>query len=94
MKMGVHADELAASLSSADRAYVYRAPGLGWDINGSLAANTAVQVVADMEDLIQTVVHDTRPGDHIVIMSNGDFGHIHDRIADRLTLLAGESGVN
>jgi hypothetical protein len=27
-------------------------------------------------------------------MSNGDFGHIHDRIADRLTLLAGESGVN
>ncbi|MEY4195311.1 MAG: hypothetical protein RLZZ226_1679 [Pseudomonadota bacterium] len=94
MKMGVHADELAASLSSADRAYVYRAPGLGWDINDSLAANTAVQVVADMEDLIQTVVHDTRPGDHIVIMSNGDFGHIHDRIADRLTLLAGESGVS
>ncbi|MGI9211011.1 MAG: UDP-N-acetylmuramate:L-alanyl-gamma-D-glutamyl-meso-diaminopimelate ligase [Methylococcaceae bacterium] len=86
MKMGIHSGALAASLRSADKAYIYQPAGIDWDVQGRLASSAGIRVVSGMEDLIRDVVDDARPGDHIVIMSNGDFAHIHDRIADRLAL--------
>jgi UDP-N-acetylmuramate: L-alanyl-gamma-D-glutamyl-meso-diaminopimelate ligase len=88
MKMGVHAGELIQSLRLADLAYVYQPPGSGGDLQDRLEGSTSVKITTHIESLIARVVEEARPGDHILIMSNGDFAHIHDRIIDRLTLLA------
>ena len=85
MRMGVHRDTLAPSLAQADRVYFYQPPDLGWD----LAASTAVlgdkaRVARDVEGLIETLMRDLRAGDHVLIMSNGAFGGIHEKLLARL----------
>jgi UDP-N-acetylmuramate: L-alanyl-gamma-D-glutamyl-meso-diaminopimelate ligase len=38
----------------------------------------------DLDTLIEAIVRFARPGDHILIMSNGSFGGIHDKLLARL----------
>ncbi|MBI3041346.1 MAG: UDP-N-acetylmuramate:L-alanyl-gamma-D-glutamyl-meso-diaminopimelate ligase [Betaproteobacteria bacterium] len=85
MKLGMMKDRLAASLVCADRVYCYSA-GLKWDAATALAPLGARAVVTDdFEKLVGTVASESRPGDHVVIMSNGGFGGIHEKL---LALLA------
>ncbi|HEX6006766.1 MAG TPA: UDP-N-acetylmuramate:L-alanyl-gamma-D-glutamyl-meso-diaminopimelate ligase, partial [Burkholderiales bacterium] len=80
MKLGVMKDELAGSLATADRVYCYGA-GLGWDARAVLAPLGAKARVCDeFERLLHEVAEDARPGDHVVIMSNGGFGGIHEKL--------------
>ena len=80
MKLGVMKDELAGSLATADRVYCYGA-GLGWDVRAVLAPLGAKARVCDeFERLLREVADDARAGDHVVIMSNGGFGGIHEKL--------------
>ena len=84
MKLGMMKDRLAASLSAADRVFCYTA-GLQWDAAaalGPLAAKAAV--TADLEQLIEAIADESRSGDYVLIMSNGGFGGIHDKLLARL----------
>ena len=84
MKLGVMKDRLAASLGAADRVYCYSA-GLKWDAAAVLAQLGGKTVVTDdFEKLLAAIADDARPGDHIVIMSNGSFGGIHDKLLAKL----------
>ncbi len=84
MKLGVMKDRLAASLGAADRVYCYSA-GLKWDAAAVLAPLGGKAVVTDdFERLLTAIGDDARPGDHVVIMSNGGFGGIHDKLLERL----------
>jgi UDP-N-acetylmuramate: L-alanyl-gamma-D-glutamyl-meso-diaminopimelate ligase len=84
MKLGVMKDRLAAGLGTADRVYCYSA-GLKWDAATVLAPLGGKAVVTDdFEKLLTAVADDARPGDHVVIMSNGGFGGIHDKLLARL----------
>jgi UDP-N-acetylmuramate: L-alanyl-gamma-D-glutamyl-meso-diaminopimelate ligase len=84
MKTGVMKDRLAASLAQADRVYCYSA-GLQWDAAATLAPLGAkVEVHADFERLLGAIAHSARPGDHIVVMSNGGFNGIHEKLLARL----------
>jgi UDP-N-acetylmuramate: L-alanyl-gamma-D-glutamyl-meso-diaminopimelate ligase len=84
MKRGVLKDELAASLIQADRAYVYGS-GLGWDPRAALAPSGAkASCQDDLEALVREIIRDARPGDHILVMSNGGFGGIHEKLLQRL----------
>ena len=84
MKAGVMKDRLAASLAAADCVYCYSA-GLQWDAAAALAALGAkAEVHADFERLLDAIATGARPGDHIVIMSNGGFNGIHDKLLARL----------
>ncbi|MGH8642768.1 MAG: UDP-N-acetylmuramate:L-alanyl-gamma-D-glutamyl-meso-diaminopimelate ligase [Burkholderiales bacterium] len=84
MKLGVMKDRLAASLGAADRVYCYSA-GLKWDAAAVLARLGGKTVVTDdFEKLLTAIVDDARPGDHVVIMSNGGFGGIHEKLLQRL----------
>lgn len=84
MKLGVMKDRLAASLKQADRVYCYSA-NLGWDAAGALAPlGELARVEEDLDALVHQVVRDARPGDQILVMSNGGFGGIHGRLLQAL----------
>lgn len=84
MKLGVMKDRLSASLTKADRVYCYTA-NLDWDAEGALAPlGKQARVESDLESLVQTLVTETSPGDHILVMSNGGFGGIHFRLLEAL----------
>ncbi len=85
MKMGVHKDTLADSLSLADHVYLYQADNLDWDVAAGLKKNSGpVEVFLSTQAIIDKVLTEVKMDDHIVIMSNGGFENIHQRILDAL----------
>jgi UDP-N-acetylmuramate: L-alanyl-gamma-D-glutamyl-meso-diaminopimelate ligase len=84
MKRGVMKDALPGSLALADRVYVYNA-ALGWDAAGVFAAlGSRARCLDDVDALVRAVVADARPGDSVLIMSNGGFGGIQAKLLERL----------
>ena len=81
MKMGNHKDELAQSLAQATQVYLMEPPNLTWDFT-QVATNCPVpaQVFGDINKIVDQVVEQSRPDDHILVMSNGAFGGIHDKL--------------
>jgi UDP-N-acetylmuramate: L-alanyl-gamma-D-glutamyl-meso-diaminopimelate ligase len=84
MKLGVMKDALPGSLRDANLVFCY-AGNLGWDARGALAplGDTAV-VKDDLNDLIEAIAARAKSGDHILVMSNGGFGGIHEKLLKRL----------
>jgi UDP-N-acetylmuramate: L-alanyl-gamma-D-glutamyl-meso-diaminopimelate ligase len=81
MKLGTHKAALAESLRSADRVYVYQSPEVRWDVTEAMAPLGALAVVHDdLARLTAALVAEARPGDRLVLMSNGSFGGLHDRL--------------
>ena len=84
MKMGAVKDALPGSLAMADRVYCYAA-NLGWDVAGALAPlGDKVIVYHDLRKLVAAVAAEARTGDHILVMSNGGFGGVHEKLLARL----------
>jgi UDP-N-acetylmuramate: L-alanyl-gamma-D-glutamyl-meso-diaminopimelate ligase len=84
MKLGVMKAQLSASLAEADRIYCYGSE-LGWDAVGALAPlGDKALVVNDIDRLVARLVEDVRPGDHVLMMSNGGFGGIHGKLLTAL----------
>jgi len=91
MKLGVMKDELAASLAAADVAFCYTA-NLGWDAAGALAPLGArARCSADLDALVAAIVREARRGDAVVVMSNGGFGGIHEKLLAQLARPAREA---
>ncbi|WP_374592457.1 UDP-N-acetylmuramate:L-alanyl-gamma-D-glutamyl-meso-diaminopimelate ligase [Aquabacterium sp.] len=87
MKLGTMKAQLPWSLEDADLAFCHSG-GLGWDANEALAEMGDKAVVADNIDaLVQRVVRAARPGDHVLCMSNGGFGGIHQKLLNELAAL-------
>ncbi len=85
MKLGVLNDQLAASLTDADKVFCYGA-GLGWDPAAALAPLGAkVAIHHDIQHLVDAIGATARPGDHVLVMSNGGFGGIHDKLLAHLS---------
>ena len=84
MKLGVMKAQLPASLSDADQVYCYGAT-LGWDAAEVLTPLGAkARVFDNLDKLVSQLLEDTRPGDHVLMMSNGGFGGIHAKLLDTL----------
>jgi UDP-N-acetylmuramate: L-alanyl-gamma-D-glutamyl-meso-diaminopimelate ligase len=84
MKLGTMRSMLPASLAVADRVFCYT-ENLGWNAAAALAPlGDRKEVHDDLATLIEAVAHTARPGDRVVIMSNGGFGGIHDKLLARL----------
>jgi UDP-N-acetylmuramate: L-alanyl-gamma-D-glutamyl-meso-diaminopimelate ligase len=85
MKLGVHRDQLAPALRQADRAWFLAAPDLGWDLPAALAPLGERVGFADTVDaLVQKLADESQPGDQILIMSNGGFGGLHEKLLAEL----------
>jgi UDP-N-acetylmuramate: L-alanyl-gamma-D-glutamyl-meso-diaminopimelate ligase len=89
MKLGVMKDALPGSLADADRVYCYAA-NLGWDPAASLQPLGArAATLHDLPALVEAVAREARSGDHVLVMSNGGFGGIHEKLIRRLKELHG-----
>jgi len=90
MKLGTMKQALAGSLVDADMVFGYGAPGsgkeaLGWNLGEALAPlGSKAMAFDDMTQLVQAIVQAAQPGDHVLVMSNGGFGGIHQKILDAL----------
>ena len=85
MKLGVMKDALPASLHAADQVFCY-AGGLGWDAHGALEPLGDKAIVeTDLSQLVEKIVKFAQTGDHILVMSNGGFGGIHEKLLAKLT---------
>ena len=85
MRMGVHKDLLAPSLAQADHVMLYAPRDLGWDVSSVIAAlGSKGQAFDDIPAIIKQVSALSRPGDQVLIMSNGGFGGIHEKLLNAL----------
>jgi UDP-N-acetylmuramate: L-alanyl-gamma-D-glutamyl-meso-diaminopimelate ligase len=90
MRLGVFKDGLAPALATADRVVFYQAPDLRWPLDAVAAAlNGRAQVCATIDATVTAIGDQVRPGDVILIMSNGGFGGIHERVLAALANVAG-----
>lgn len=88
MQLGVMKAALAPSLADADLVFCF-AGNLGWDAAGALAPLGARAAVYDsIERLVARIAEVAQVGDHVLVMSNGGFGGIHEKL---LTVLAGDA---
>ncbi len=84
MKLGTMKAQLPWSLEAADLAFCHSG-GLDWDAAEALAPMGSRALVADnIDELVDLVSTAARAGDHIVCMSNGGFGGVHERLLHAL----------
>ena len=89
MKTGTMKAQLPWALEEADLSFCLQG-AYGWSAREALAPMGAQAVVADTVDaLVAQVVRAARPGDHLLCMSNGGFGGVHDKL---LAALAARRG--
>jgi UDP-N-acetylmuramate: L-alanyl-gamma-D-glutamyl-meso-diaminopimelate ligase len=89
MKLGTMKAQLPWALEEADLSFCH-AGGLGWDPSEALAPLGAGAIVADsIERLVAQVKAAAKPGDHVLVMSNGSFGGIHGKLLEALGASAG-----
>ncbi len=85
MRMGVHHATLAAALTGAHRVAALQGPSMEWDLAEALAAlGEKARVLPTADAIIDYCVAEARPGDSILIMSNGAFEDIHRRLMEAL----------
>jgi UDP-N-acetylmuramate: L-alanyl-gamma-D-glutamyl-meso-diaminopimelate ligase len=85
MRMGVHRHTLPGALAGADEVWLYTPADLGWDtgtVLGALAGRGHAS--ADVAALARELAQAARPGDQVLIMSNGGFGGLHEKLLDEL----------
>jgi len=88
MRAGLMKDRLAMSLEHADKVFCYSA-NLGWDASAALAPlGDRATVENDLERLVGAIVAEAQPGDQVLVMSNGGFGGIHERLLTSLSTRA------
>ncbi len=84
MKMGVHKDTLKGAVKEADFTFFAIPENASWDTQ-QLSGNT-IELINNVDDLINEIAKIAKPNDHILIMSNGAFSDIHNKLIDRLQL--------
>ncbi|MDY7115291.1 UDP-N-acetylmuramate:L-alanyl-gamma-D-glutamyl-meso-diaminopimelate ligase [Halomonas sp. SSL-5] len=90
MRLGTLRDRLAASVVAADIAFWYRPEGLDWPLEPVVAASPVpARLEQDLDALVAALVAEARPYDRIVVMSNGGFGGIHEKLLAALELAHG-----
>ncbi len=89
MKLGVMKAQLPNSLEAADKVFAFGASTgketLGWDLNEVLSPlnikeKDRAMAFDDLSALVNAVANEAKPGDHILVMSNGGFGGVHQKI--------------
>jgi UDP-N-acetylmuramate: L-alanyl-gamma-D-glutamyl-meso-diaminopimelate ligase len=84
MKLGIMKTALPASLAAADRVFCY-VGGIDWDAAAALRPLAGkAETHAELDALVAAIAAEARPGDQVLVMSNGGFGGIHDKLLRRL----------
>ncbi|WP_288383751.1 UDP-N-acetylmuramate:L-alanyl-gamma-D-glutamyl-meso-diaminopimelate ligase [uncultured Acinetobacter sp.] len=85
MRMGSHKEGLADAARLADEVIWYQPEGLDWDLQPVIeAAVNSAQVSHSLDEIIQRIRSEAAEGDAVVIMSNGGFGGLHQKLISAL----------
>lgn len=85
MKMGVHKEEIAPSLTDAEAVFVYQPETIPWNVSViTEALSQPAKWSANIDELVEMIAEEAKPTDHILVMSNGAFGGIHNKIIAKL----------
>jgi len=83
MRMGIHQHSLPKAFDDADAVYAYIDSHWDWQLPIE-TFKTPVKVFNHYDALLESLIEDLQPQDQVVIMSNGSFGGIHQRLLDAL----------
>ena len=84
MKLGTMKSQLPWSLEQADLSFCHSG-GLDWDAHAALVSmGNKAQVASNIDELVSQVMAQVQTGDHLLCMSNGGFGGVHDRLLQAL----------
>jgi len=84
MRMGIHTETLAKSLASADLAIIYQPENLDWDLSALLKYADNIETGSSLDLIIEQLKGLAPQGGHFVLMSNGSFGGIYQKLLDNL----------
>ena len=88
MKSGVHKDTLAKSLADADMVFVYQGEQVQWSVDALIAdCEQPCFVGQDISQMVNDIAAKAEAGDTLVVMSNGSFGGIHEKLLAALSAL-------
>ena len=81
MRMGTHRDCLADSMQAATSIWLLQPTEMDWSLSDEMKSSKAPVAIHDSVDAITAAVGEyAQPGDHVLVMSNGAFGGIHEKI--------------
>ncbi|MDX2464694.1 MAG: UDP-N-acetylmuramate:L-alanyl-gamma-D-glutamyl-meso-diaminopimelate ligase, partial [Porticoccus sp.] len=81
MRLGIHKDTLGPSLAEADEVLLYSPPELNWDPTAvTQHLGDKAQTFTDVDAIAQYIADTAHAGDHVLIMSNGAFGGLHEKL--------------
>jgi len=85
MKLGVHKETLAQSLHAADSVYLFQPATIPWSVQ-DVAEQCAqlAQVSDNIDEFVAMICSEAQAGDQILVMSNGGFNGIHDKLLTAL----------
>ena len=87
MRLGIHKQTLAKSLETADQILLFQPKGIDWDMGEVLnSLGEKASLHNDIDQLVEVVANTANSGDHILVMSNGGFGGIHNKLLSALEL--------
>lgn len=84
MKQGVFSSQLAESARAADQVFWYQPLEQGWSLDEAVGTAPNQRVFSDFDTMIEQVVAASTSGTELVVMSNGGFGGIHERLIEAL----------
>ena len=84
MRMGVHTESLAKSLNQADLAIIFQPENLDWDLSGLKQYADNIEICKTLDQIIARLQREACYGGHFVLMSNGSFGGIYQRLKQEL----------
>ena len=84
MRMGVHTQSLAESLNLADIAIIYQPENLDWDLSELTKYADNIEIYTTLDAIVDKLKREASEKSHFVLMSNGSFGGIYQRLIDQL----------
>jgi len=84
MRMGVHTETLAKSLHNANLALIYQPENMNWDLSGLKKYADNIDICQSLDAIIAKLKFEAGYGGHFVLMSNGSFGGIYQRLQNEL----------
>lgn len=84
MRMGVHREVLAESLMLADRTLIYQPEELDWDLTALQTATNNIKICTSIDAIMHELQQEMAPNSHFLMMSNGSFGGIYQRLQAEL----------
>jgi UDP-N-acetylmuramate: L-alanyl-gamma-D-glutamyl-meso-diaminopimelate ligase len=84
MRLGTHNDTLAESFDNADLAIVYQPANLNWDLSQLTQQADNIIIFTSLDDIVARLTLEAASGGHFVIMSNGSFGGLYQKLQTAL----------